>query len=106
MSAPSETQKWTVPSEKIPGVEYDVTSRVIEDACNECGGNGVVRYSTFADYRAYITELNDPSSEDDPIIAESGTRPCERCQGTGVFKGDGCRIEVRMSLSYQLQMTP
>lgn len=81
----------------IPGIEYDMTTTQVVDACSDCGGDGVIRFSTFADYRAFIHERNWREENDDPderddyyhTPARSGSKSCERCSGTGTFVGDG-----------------
>lgn len=99
------------------GLIYDTKVEVQQDACNDCGGHGRIHYSTFADYRAFIVERNQRDvdmaaanelfpgmehsyyDEDYFEPKKSGSRHCERCNGTGVFKGDGGKINVRMTWS-------
>lgn len=90
-------------TDPLTGLEHDVQTRVIEDACKDCNGWGVIHFSTFADYRECIMlrrwqeEANDPEDDYWHEPRKSGSRPCVRCNCTGHFPGDGGRIEVSLT---------
>ena len=85
------------------GLEYNVTTTEVVDACRDCGGEGVIRYSSFADLREHVNAMalweDEEGDDDPPEPKQSQTKPCERCGGTGIFKDDGGRFIVTMSVN-------
>lgn len=95
------------------GIPYRTETTVIEDACRDCGGDGVIKFSTFADLRQFVIEERareeDPEPDDEDYFftpKKSGSRPCERCGGSGNVKGDGGKYVVRMSMSHTIPIKP
>lgn len=106
------------------GLAYDMKTTVVEDACNDCGGEGYISYSTIADFRQFITEKNrreaalDQAYEAFPDMDHSygdeynfepdrtGRRFCDRCQGTGEHKGDGGLIRFSIDCTGSLRSLP
>ena len=94
------------------GIMYDTTAVQLIDACAKCGGDGSIRYSTISDLRDFIAARNewrDHVYEDDeededyyPELLRSASRPCERCNGTGTFKGDGGAFTLTMTSQYTI----
>lgn len=94
------------------GLEYDTKLTVVEDACRDCGGEGAIWFSTFSDYRRFIVDERARQEENDPdddyyyTPDKSGSRSCERCGSTGVFKGDGGLYRMTMTYSGSIGVLP
>lgn len=93
MSATIEVHRNEVVS-AITGVRYTTETSAVADACAKCGGIGVYRFSTFSDLRAHVLAVEqwqeDADDDNDcPEPFKSGRCDCDRCGGSGVFRGDG-----------------
>ena len=103
------TTTYTSPDTGIP---YDVRTETVEDACRDCAGSGEIRFPTFADLRQCVLDRRAFEEDDDhdwdyyPEPEKSGLRKCERCDGTGYFKGDGGLIKCSLSTSLKLGSFP